>query len=143
MRKLLLLWLGAVISFVVGLCQITNLATFYRLAHGGVATSGTITAIEPQNHETVHYLYSVDGKSYAGEGAVESLTALRQVTVFYLPSRPDTSCLGSPQDLLDNEETFVLMVSLSSPTIVMAVYCWRYPKFRHWLLPSEPSTSHR
>jgi hypothetical protein len=136
------LWLGAVILVATGLSQITNLVKFYRLARDGVATSGTITAIEPQNHSTVRYAYSVDGKSYAGEGQLGFLHTLREATVFYLPDRPYISCLGSPQDLLENEETFVSMVSLTFPTFALAVYWWRCPKFRRWLLQSKASTSH-
>jgi hypothetical protein len=40
----------------------------YSLVARGVQTAGTVTAVEPQNHQTFRYTYKVNDEVYEGSG---------------------------------------------------------------------------
>lgn len=123
--KHLILWLVLATGIVFGLGSI-NWLRFYRLANVGVAIQGRVTAKEPQNHQNVHYTYSVesqmyDGIGHAGFGNPEfgEVKVGDQVGVFYLPTKPAVSCLGTPKDLLVNETIPIGLAALLMPPFVI------------------------
>src|SRR5437763_16755322 len=96
---LLLTGLSGLVGFLI-----INPMEDYNLAKRGVRVNGTVTAIEPENHQIVRYRYSVSGHDYAGSGhggrgnpSFSNITVGQIVTVFYDPAKPETSTLGYPQ----------------------------------------------
>jgi hypothetical protein len=133
MRKLFLLWLGAAILIAIGLAQ-TNLIAFYKLSREGVLTRGTVTAFEPNDHNALHYTYAVNGGTYEKAGPYGYFLEGQVVPVSYLPDKPYVSCVGPPQELLQNEAGVVLVASIVLPACFLGVGSWRSPSFRNWLL---------
>jgi len=140
MRKFFLLWFVGALLVVITLSR-SNLIRFYRLAHEGVSTRGMVTALEPLNHQAVHYSYEVEGRSdkgigWAGYGnpQFEVLSINPELSVYYLPKQPSISCIGKPDRLLRNEEIPIILAGLIVPTFVLFVGGLAYPRFRLWLL---------
>jgi Protein of unknown function (DUF3592) len=139
MKKFLLLWvLGAFL--IAALASRGNLVHFYRLAHWGVSTRGVVTALEPSNHQAVHYSYEVHDSSYSGIGsggfenpAFGFLSVGQAVFVYYLPNEPSVSCMGHPDQLLTNEEIPIILAALIFPPLALFAWRYRYPSFRAWL----------
>ena len=135
------LWLvGALVFGGLGL-QVFSVKLFYRLKWEGVRTTGTVTRLQAANHQSVYYSFEASGRSYssigrAGFGNPEfcRLIVGQNVTVYYLPDDPFTSCLGNPQLLLENEIMPVLLAGITFPIVAIVGYSSRFPKFRRWLL---------
>ena len=139
MKKFLLLWFVGAVLVVIPLSRI-NLVRFYRLAHEGVSVRGEVIGLEPAHHQAVHYSYDVDGHSYSGIGWADFgnprfgfLSVGQSVFVYYLPKDPSTSCLGYPNELLNNEEIPIALAALVFPPFALLAWSWRYPSFRQWL----------
>ena len=122
-RLILSVVLAVGIVFVLGGI---NWLRFYQLANAGVATQGWVTAKEPQNHQNVHYAYSVGSQTYHGIGHAGfrnpefgALKVGEQVIVFYLPMKPAVSCLGTPKDLLVNETISIGLAALLTPLFLI------------------------
>lgn len=140
------LWFaGAVVAALCIALPIASLnaRTFYKLSHRGVATQGTVSRLEPENHRTVYYEYEVGERSYSsadqgGAGAgipdFERLTVGDAVQVYYLPEQPSVSCLGNPHSLLANELIPLGLMIVIGPLFVIVANAARYPRFRNWLL---------
>jgi hypothetical protein len=139
MKKFLLLWfVGAFLILI--LASRGSVIWFYRLAHVGVSTRGVVTALEPGNHQAVHYSYEVQGSVYSGTGwgdfgnpAFGVLSVGQTGFVYYLPKEPSVSCLGYPDELLTNEEIPIILAALTFPPFALFAWRYRYPSFRHWL----------
>jgi hypothetical protein len=139
MKKFLLLWFLSA-SLIAVLASRGNLVGFYRLTHWGVSARGVVTALEPGNHQSVHYSYEVDGSSYSGIGgggfgnpAFGFLSVGQAVFVYYLPNEPSVSCMGYPDKLLTNEEIPIILAALIFPPFALLAWRYRYPSFRAWL----------
>jgi hypothetical protein len=72
-----------------------------QIARRQHATSGSVTAYEPANHNQYDYKFEVDGKSYTGrESSKRGELALgKQVIVFYDPQNPSRNALTDFHDL--------------------------------------------
>jgi hypothetical protein len=142
--KFACLWFAGAIMlalFLVPTIAIPIVPTFYKLSHGGVAIQGKVTLLEPEKHQTVYYSYEVDGMSYAGGGRAgygnpgfSYLTVGETVLVYYLPTAPQVSCIGHPNELLKNEVIPLALGIIISPVFLILVNSARYPQFRNWLL---------
>jgi hypothetical protein len=139
MKRFLLLWLvGAVlIAVVIGSINVPHL---YSLVRRGVPTCGTVFEREPKNHNSVHYSYEVNGKTYTGvqqggvgsEGTAYSPDCFGYV-VYYLPENPERSCIGYPEPMLTNDIIPIVLAMLTAPLFALFVARGRYPAFRRWL----------
>jgi Protein of unknown function (DUF3592) len=150
MKRFLLLWLAGALLIALGVGSL-NVPFLYRLAHKGVPTCGTITGYEPENHNSVHYTYEVNGKTYTGvqQGGASSSgsdfsPSCRDNVVYYLPENPQQSCIGYPEPMLRNELDAIAIGMLIFPALILLVWRWRYPGFRKWLtgIPSEKREKH-
>jgi hypothetical protein len=105
----------------------------YPLAHGGIKTHATVVALEPNNHWSVHYTYSVDGKQYSGVGhggrggapSFEALAVGEPVVVSYDPERPSVSCLGNAELRYPEEVRGAFFGALWLGTWGSGVLLWR------------------
>jgi hypothetical protein len=102
-------WLISTILGAVAGAIILGVPKYYLLSTRGVSSQGQITALEPNNHGTVIYAYTVGEASYQGMGHAgdinahfDDLRAGQQVTIFYSPGKPQESCLGSPDKHLNS-----------------------------------------
>jgi hypothetical protein len=120
----------------------SNLQRLYPLARRGILACGTVSSIDPKNHQAAHYSYEVDGKTYLGiqqggvgnqgNGSPCNYTLTRYI-VYYLPENPRISCLGNPNSQLENEEISFFLAILIFPPVVLLIYRARYTRFRKWL----------
>ena len=145
MKRFLLLWLAGALLIALGIGSL-NVPFLYRLAHRGVATCGTITGYQPENHNSVHYTYEVNGKTYTSVQQGGPITrgsdfspSCRDDVVYYLPENPQQSCIGYPEPMLRNELDAIAIGMLIFPTFILLVWRWRYPGFQKWLsgIPAE------
>jgi hypothetical protein len=134
------LWLLGALAITIPLSRI-NLVQFYRLRRMGVATSGVVTDLQPGNHQAVYYSYEASAKTFSGIGRAgfgnpESccLKVGQTVIVYYLPSAPWESRAGLPNELIENEVPPIILAGITFPLFAMAIYSWRYPPFKRWLL---------
>jgi len=75
-----------------------------RLAHAGRQTRGRVVKKLPEKHNSVEYLFTVDGKEYPGEGspAFGKLAPFSEIQegdpipVTYWPEHPSVSLPGDP-----------------------------------------------
>jgi len=139
MKRFLLLWFAGALLVAFGIGQF-NVPLLYRLTRRGVKTCGTVTGFEPNNHRTVHYSYRVNDKTYSGaqEGGVggeasASSNDCEGNVVFYLPERPDVSCISDPAPMLKNEIITVILAMLFIPSFLLLSARSRSPAFRRWL----------
>jgi Protein of unknown function (DUF3592) len=139
LAKLMSLWI--VLALIVGISLSSmNLFQYRRLSDHGVAVTGSVTRLEPRNHQFVGYSYEVSGQAFTGTGNASrgnpNFALLRvgdDVHVWYLPDRPNESCLGNPDSLLKNETTAVLLGAVFAPTFILGALAARKPGFRRWL----------
>ena len=146
MKRFLLLWLVGAVLIAVGIGSI-NIPLLYPLVRRGVPTCGTITRREPANHNSVHYSYEVNGKTYTGvqQGGVGDQSTAYSTdcvgyVVYYLPQNPQRSCIGQPGLMLTNDIVPITLAMLSFPPIALLAWRRRYPAFRKWL-EAGPRTS--
>jgi len=139
MKRFLLLWLAGASLIAVGLGSL-NIPRLYPLMRRGVKTCGTVTAFEPNNHNTVRYSFEVDGKSYSGaQGGGRGLDVpgfpanCEGHVVFYLPDDPYVSCIGDPDPMFKNEVISILFPMVTFPLFALLMLRWRNPTFRRWL----------
>lgn len=128
-RRLLaigLTWLAlAVLGFGIGLWCF-NPTTDYRLAKSNVRTEGRVTALEPANHQIVRYTYLAGTQEYKGAGhggrgnpEFKDINVGQTVVVYYDPTRPEVSTLGSPGAPLYGNVLGVIFVTLMLPTFII------------------------
>jgi hypothetical protein len=150
MKRFLLLWFAGALLIALGIGSF-NVPFLYRLVRRGVPACGTITGYEPENHNSVHYSYEVNGKTYTGiqQGGVGTRVTdfsptCRDDVVYYLPEDPQQSCIGYPEPMLRNEIDTIAIGMLIFPTFILLVWRWRYPAFRQWLkgVPAENRENH-
>ena len=95
--KYIATWLGATIFFVI--LTGVNLHYALRIAHSGTQTEGTVVAWQPENHHSVLYQYTVNGRSHQASETVDEFPEIgKRVAVFYDRDAPDTSTLRSPHE---------------------------------------------
>jgi hypothetical protein len=123
----IVIWLAAVPIRIIG----SQCVREYRLDKEGTRTSAVVTALEPNNHQSVHYSYRIDtttlngfGRAGFGNPEFHQLRIGQQVVAVYLPSEPRVSCLGSPRQLLTND---VIPISLFL-LIVVAIISYQWTK---------------
>ncbi len=80
---------------------------------------GYVIAKEPMNHQNVHYSYMVNGGKFNGIGhagigtpSFGSLKVGDKVSVVYLPTDPNISCLGEVEEQFRNETTVIFLAAL-------------------------------
>jgi hypothetical protein len=121
-----LTWLAlTVISLLIGLVFF-NPFPANRLAKSSVQSEGRVTALEPTNHQIIRYSYRVGAQEYQGSGhdgggnpAFKDITIGQTVIVFYDPSRPEVSTLGSPGGPLYGNVLGVIFVTLMLPIFII------------------------
>jgi hypothetical protein len=128
--KIVLVWLAVNIATMCVLGSI-NWWRFYRLASRGRPVEAIVNQTEPQNHQTVHYTYRIGSDTYVGKGHAgygnppfRDLRAGQSVHAFYLPDRPEDSCLGDPHGLLENETIPILLAAFTLSGL-FAVSMWQ------------------
>lgn len=88
---------------VVRLMSIVDRDLGNRLHSHGASVSATVTKLEPNNHNSVEYRFSVDGTTYSDgwfgdgfEGTAGELVVGQSIHVFYDKTDPDYSCYCDP-----------------------------------------------
>ena len=133
------MWLLGAVPLVLFLSRI-NLIHFEHLKNG-MRTKGVVTALERGNHQAVHYSFVVAGRNHSGIGRAGfgnpefgQLSLGEDVIVSYAASNPDESCLGIPEELINNEMTTIGLAALTFPIFAIAVNAFRFLRFRSWIL---------
>jgi hypothetical protein len=90
---------------------------YRRLAHGGRATMGWVTAKGLNGKQRVNYSFTVDGRVYSGLGRAgfgtpefPNLNKGDDVLVFYLTQDPEVSVLGDPGEHLRQQNRVLAFV---------------------------------
>lgn len=99
-----------------------NIPEYWKLDRAGKTAAARVTSVEPENHNSLRYTYTVRGSRNEGIGSIAGRAPIRPgdlLTIHYLPAEPTTSCLGDPHALLINEvvstgmaATFLAVVAL-------------------------------
>jgi hypothetical protein len=115
-------------AFIAG-----NAFDYYRLRSKGILTDGTAVARLP--HDEIKYSFRVNGAVYQGLGVAgfgtvpfERMSIGDKLPIYYLPKDPKINCLGSPEKLLSNELPPVLLGVILFPTMITAVFVFRYKR---------------
>jgi hypothetical protein len=93
-----------------------NVPTYWKLDRTGELAAARITSVEPENHYSLRYAYTVRGARYAGVGSIGDagrapIRPDAPLTIHYVPAEPSVSCLGDPHALLVNETVAVGMAA--------------------------------
>jgi len=125
------LWIALALA-VGGITGSMNLRRYYALESDGIRTTGTVTALEPENHQVVRYRYQVAGATYEGVGSVgvgnpgfNALDVGTSVMIYYERPNPRVSALGDPAPRLHNEIESVTLASFLVPTILVGAIAFR------------------
>lgn len=107
------------IGVAVGIGSL-NVPEYWKLDRAGELAAARITSVEPENHNSLRYTYTVGGALYEGIGSIDNAgrAPIRPggpVTIHYRPAEPAASCLGNPHALLINE-----VVSTGVPATFLA-----------------------
>jgi hypothetical protein len=126
--RYVLVWLCIALACAL-LAASFNWSGYHRLATHGVRTTGTVTAVLPEDHASARYRYEVGGQSLEGQFSpwppnppLEDLRVGEVVTVWYDPTSPGYSVLGDPGPILRNETETVLLGPLWLATWVVLVW---------------------
>ena len=137
--RVILLWIVGALAITIPLSRV-NLPHYQRLTHG-VRTNGVVTALEPTNHQAVHYSFRVADKEYSGAGRAGfgnpefgGLSVGQGVIVYYVSGDPNESCVGIPGELVKNEIAPIALAGIIFPAFALAVWTYRYASFKRWLL---------
>ncbi len=98
-RRFAPLSLGAFLFLETSLSALT-LPSAIKLAREHQIVTGQIRGVYPQDHGTVTYMYTVNGRRFDAGGSPENLAVLQPgspVRVYYVPSEPGLSILHEPQ----------------------------------------------
>lgn len=98
-RRFAPLSFGAFLFLEASLNALT-LPSAIKLVREGQIVTGQIRGVYPQNHGTVTYTYTINGRRFDAGGSPEDLAALRPgspVRVYYVSSEPGLSILHEPQ----------------------------------------------
>ncbi len=94
---------------------------WYRLARTGVATTATITAVDPSQHGRCDFRYEVDGRTLNGrDSGCAKLGVGATLAIAYLPSDPDFATSRDPVDELEFEIFGPLVLSFIGAGIAAA-----------------------
>jgi hypothetical protein len=112
-----------------GICGSINLPCYYSLLNHGVATTGTIVELTPQQHQTAIAEYHVDGRRYTAQDQVTGpnppLSELKvgdAIVVFYVPGQLAYYTFGDPRGRLPNELMSVIFAGLLMPTMIVGSF---------------------
>ncbi len=101
----IVIWVALVPGRLIG----TRCWQEFQLARYAARTPAIITALEPNNHRSVHYSYHVGSASFDAvdqggiEGRFDDLKIGQEVTAHFLPANPHIVRLGSPRNALMND----------------------------------------
>jgi predicted neutral ceramidase superfamily lipid hydrolase len=101
MRTVLGLFVGSSCVAALILGAVTNYPGSVALAANSQTTTGVITSVEPNNHQSVHVSYSAEGRSQeiAWDG-FPSASVGQAMVVYYRPGDSSDASLVWPRDLL-------------------------------------------
>jgi hypothetical protein len=126
-RLLLAVWLVSTAAFAIAGASILNLSKFYHLTKRGVHDIGSVTALEPNNHNAVYYAYVVNRQGYSGVGTAssidrksETMTIGEAVPIMYDSADPESSCLGNADEQYRSLTRGVVFLA-SAPTLTLFV----------------------
>jgi hypothetical protein len=132
-QRFLILWVLGSLATVVGLALLTGLTDedagwwgYLRLVNAGVTTRAAVVRTDRGNHCLAEYSFDIDSQNYRGSGNDCDAHVGQGVTITYLRSDPNHSCLGFARDALNNElATFVVGGVIVPPFALFAVGRWR------------------
>jgi hypothetical protein len=128
-----LLWLVlAIIGAEIG-NLLLNSADLNEFTEKGIPIYGKVTAKEPENHQTVRYIYEVNGKQFDGAGSAgrgnppfNEIQIGQKLVVFYNPESPEKAILGYPQMYAGSNRGGIIFCAIILPIFitipVIAVY---------------------
>jgi Protein of unknown function (DUF3592) len=110
----LFLYVAILLAIVLGS---DKLLKYRRISKEGKQVRGAVTAYEPRNHNTLRYIFEVNGLRYAGVdrgpgNSREAPSPGDSVEVCYVPDDPGISILGNGEHLFRNELIMVAVMSL-------------------------------
>lgn len=110
-----------------------------RLHSHGASVSATVTKLEPKNHNSVEYQFSVDGTTYSDgwfgdgfDGSADELVVGQSIHVFYDRTDPHYSCYCDPHGLYKEGQLWRnaiagAFVSTIGAAVLTAMYLRRRP----------------
>jgi uncharacterized protein DUF3592 len=134
--KLAIIWLALALIVLVGIGGL-NWPSYRRLAVRGVQVQAAVVELLPNAHNTVRYEYRVGQRVYEGQSQsrqpnppLDKLRIGQVVTIYYDPEHPETSVLGDPTPILQNETISIALAAFGVPTFVVASWAWRRSRKR-------------
>lgn|SRR5262249_29300527 len=98
---------------------------YLRLVNSGVTTRAVVVRTDRGNHCLAEYSFATEGQTHRGSGADCSARVGESVTITYLPSDPQHSCIGLARDALKNELTaFAIGGVIFPPFVLFVVRRW-------------------
>ena len=98
----------------------------YKLARQGVRATGTITDLQPRNHQLITASYTIRGRDFSATGRTgfgnPEFSMLRKgnpVIVYYLPESPAICSVGIPAQILGDELWIVGLAIVVMSTLVI------------------------
>jgi hypothetical protein len=102
-----------------------NIPRIVDILRHEASVTGTVTAPDCSNHNSVRYSFDFGGKPYAGffpvDGPCGSLKAGSPITVYFSTVSPEKNEIREPARDLWNEIITIALVCLTFPTIIV----WR------------------
>lgn len=133
-KKIAPIWLSIAIIYIIGFPAMListmpahNWLVYYHLYRYGKVTTGVITEVHPENHDSYYYTYAVDGRKFNGiDTNCCTVHPNTPVRVTYLPQNPSISCADSPYDKLSNEIESIFVGLIMFPSLLtVAIMRWR------------------
>ena len=110
----------------------------FHLARDGQRAPGVVTAVYPQNHDTLEYRFEYQGKTYTQLGGHDSELVGSPITVTFDPKNPAISTIEDP--LVVGRNTLFFLFAFLVPVMaafVLVVFFW----WRRTRLPSKITKS--
>jgi hypothetical protein len=140
-RRLLVAALAGMVMAIITAAFTSPFVARYRdLAKGGRPARAAVTALEPRNHQQVHYTFRLDGRVYAGTGQAgygaprfSELAVGDSIPIYYLPRNPEKSAIGDPRPRFRNERRASRDAIVGTFLIITAI-AWFGLRRRVWFL---------
>jgi hypothetical protein len=122
---LFLIWLILALIVAAWMGSI-NTPRFWQLTKHASRCQGTVTEVTIDDHNTVHYQYTLNNRVYTGQTqsgmpnpASGKLRIGDMVIVFFDPNAPSSSVLSAPEALLENEIISMGLAAVIIPSLIV------------------------
>ena len=132
-KQYILIWI--LLALITAVCiGGINLPRLYPLARHNVQRTAKVTAVLPNDHDTIQYQFTENGIVFKGQYQTwppnpdaANLHVWETIVVYFYPDSPSNSIPGDPKLALQNEIISAIIAAIMTPLLLL-IGVWRFEK---------------